>query len=143
MTHVLSISSAQLPKPNLPLFNHCFIDIPNNAREALLLELPTACKFIGDAIASGGQVLVQCRVELRACIIVCAYCKSISHSFFCVPLHNHQPVMFTRHVSPRQAFALVENGEPNNVEYHSPTRAHDTLCQPFRCTTQRTTSSVI
>ena len=83
MTHVLSISSAQLPKPNLPLFNHCFIDIPNNAREALLLELPTACKFIGDAIASGGQVLVQCRVELRACIIVCAYCESFSRFRFC------------------------------------------------------------
>jgi hypothetical protein len=33
MTHVLSISSAQLPKPDLPLFNHCFIDIPNNGRE--------------------------------------------------------------------------------------------------------------
>jgi len=81
MTHVLSISSAQLPKPDLPLFNHCFIDIPNNAREALLLELPTACKFISDAISSGGQVLVQCRVELRACIIVCAYCKSCSCPF--------------------------------------------------------------
>jgi dual specificity phosphatase 12 len=82
MTHVLSISSAQLPKPDLPLFNHCFIDIPNNGREALLLELPTACKFIGDAIAGGGQVLIQCRVELRACIVVCAYCKS----FFSLPL---------------------------------------------------------
>ncbi|KAG1738593.1 protein-tyrosine phosphatase-like protein [Suillus paluster] len=94
MTHVLSISSAQLPKPDLPLFNHCFIDIPNNGREALLLELPTACKFIGDAITSGGQVLVQCRVELRACIIVCAY------------------FMFTRHVSPRQALGLLESALP-------------------------------
>ncbi|KAJ8595799.1 phosphatases II [Rhizopogon salebrosus TDB-379] len=94
MTHVLSISSAQLPKPNLPLFNHCFIDIPNNAREALLLELPTACRFIENAIASDGQVLVQCRVELRACIIVCAY------------------LMFTRHVLPRQAFRLIESALP-------------------------------
>ncbi|KAG2137076.1 protein-tyrosine phosphatase-like protein [Suillus clintonianus] len=94
MTHVLSISSAQLPKPDLPLFNHCFIDIPNNGREALLLELPTACKFIGDAITGGGQVLVQCRVELRACIVVCAY------------------FMFTRHVSPRQALGLLESALP-------------------------------
>ncbi|KAG1766895.1 protein-tyrosine phosphatase-like protein [Suillus placidus] len=94
MTHVLSISSAQLPKPDLPLFNHCFIDIPNNGREALLLELPTACKFIGDAITGGGQVLVQCRVELRACIAVCAYFIS------------------TRHVSPRQAFGLLESALP-------------------------------
>jgi dual specificity phosphatase 12 len=31
------------------------------------------CKFIGDAIAHGSRVLVQCRVELRACIVVCAY----------------------------------------------------------------------
>ncbi|KAG2357210.1 protein-tyrosine phosphatase-like protein [Suillus spraguei] len=94
MTHVLSISSAQLPKPDLPLFNHCFIDIPNNGREALLLELPTACKFISNAITSGGQVLVQCRVELRACIVVCAY------------------LMFTRHVSPRQALGLLESALP-------------------------------
>ncbi|KAG1836007.1 protein-tyrosine phosphatase-like protein [Suillus subalutaceus] len=94
MTHVLSISSAQLPKPDLPLFNHCFIDIPNNGREALLLELPTACKFIGDAITGGGQVLVQCRVELRACIVVCAY------------------FMFSRHVSPRQALVLLESALP-------------------------------
>ncbi|KIK34485.1 hypothetical protein CY34DRAFT_97914 [Suillus luteus UH-Slu-Lm8-n1] len=94
MTHVLSISSAQLPKPDLPLFNHCFINIPNNGREALLLELPTACKFIGDAITGGGQVLVQCRVELRACIIVCAY------------------FMLTRRVSPRQALGLLESALP-------------------------------
>lgn len=94
MTHVLSISSAQLPKPDLPLFNHCFINIPNNGREALLLELPTACKFIGDAITGGGQVLVQCRVELRACIVVCAY------------------FMFSRHVSPRQALVLLESELP-------------------------------
>lgn len=94
MTHVLSISSAQLPKPDLPLFNHCFIDIPNNGREALLLELPTACKFIGDAIAGGGQVLIQCRVELRACIVVCAY------------------FMSSRHVSPRQALVLLESALP-------------------------------
>lgn len=94
MTHVLSISSAQLPKPDLPLFNHCFINIPNNGREALLIELPTACKFIGDAITGGGQVLVQCRVELRACIIVCAY------------------FMLTRRVSPRQALGLLESALP-------------------------------
>ena len=75
-THLLSISSAQLPKPSLPsIFQHRFIDVPNSAREALLLELPQMCKFIGDAIAHGSRVLVQCRVELRACIVVCAYRK--------------------------------------------------------------------
>ncbi|KAH7922579.1 phosphatases II [Leucogyrophana mollusca] len=95
MTHVLSIASAQLPTPNLPSnFNHFFIDIPNHAREALLLELPTACKFIGDAIANGGQVLVQCRVELRACIMVCAY------------------LMSTRKISPRKAFSVLESALP-------------------------------
>jgi len=29
-------------------------------------------------------------------------------------LHDHQLVMLTRHVSPHQAFRLVENGESNN-----------------------------
>jgi dual specificity phosphatase 12 len=95
VTHLLSISSAQLPKPNLPsIFQHCFIDVPNNAREALLLELSHVCKFIGDAIAQGGQVLVQCRVEVRACIVACAY------------------LMISRHISPRQAFAILETALP-------------------------------
>ncbi|KAF8839313.1 phosphatases II [Paxillus ammoniavirescens] len=95
VTHLLSISSAQLPKPNLPpIFQHCFIDIPNNAREALLLELPNACSFISDAISNGGRVLVQCRVELRACIIVCAH------------------LMASRHISPRQAYRILEAALP-------------------------------
>jgi len=94
-THLLSISSAQLPKPNLPsMFQHRFIDVPNNAREALLVELPQMCKFIGDAIAHGSRVLVQCRVELRACIAVCAY------------------LMASRNISPRQASAILEAALP-------------------------------
>lgn len=94
-THLLSISSAQLPKPNLPpTFEHCFIDVPNNAREALLLELPTACRFISDAIQSGKQVLIQCRVELRACIVACAY------------------LMTTRKLTPRQAHGVLKSALP-------------------------------
>lgn len=101
VTHLLSISSAQLPKPNLPsIFQHCFIDVPNNAREALLLELSHVCKFIGDAIAQGGQVLVQCRVEVRACIVACAYrerhCTGSVWSF-CSSLSSHD---FTAYISP-------------------------------------------
>ncbi|KAH7910329.1 protein-tyrosine phosphatase-like protein [Hygrophoropsis aurantiaca] len=100
MTHVLSIASAQLPTPKLPSnFHHFFIDIPNQAREALLLELPTACRFIGEAIAAGGQVLVQCRVELRACIMVSAY------------------LMSTRHLSSRNAFSVWESALP----FYTPT----------------------
>ncbi|KAI5987750.1 hypothetical protein F5J12DRAFT_553926 [Pisolithus orientalis] len=94
-THLLSISSAQLPKPNLPpTFEHCFIDIPNSARESLLLELPTACRFISDAIQKGKQVLIQCRVELRACIVACAY------------------LMTTRKLTPRQAHGVLESALP-------------------------------
>ncbi|KAF9235227.1 protein-tyrosine phosphatase-like protein [Melanogaster broomeanus] len=95
VTHLLSISSAQLPKPDIPpLFRHYFIDVPNSAREVLLLELPKACNFIGNAIADGGQVLVQCRVELRACIMVCAH------------------LMVSRNVSPRQAYGILEAALP-------------------------------
>ena len=99
-TYLLSISSAQLPKPTLPsTFQHCFVDVPNNAREALLLELPYVCKFIGDAIARGGRVLVQCRVELRACIVVCAYrerhCTGSAWSF-CSLLSSYG---FTEYIS--------------------------------------------
>ncbi|KAG9317910.1 protein-tyrosine phosphatase-like protein [Chiua virens] len=95
VTHLLSISSAQLPKPGLPSnFQHFFIDVPNNAREALLLELPYVCNFIGNAITQGSRVLVQCRVELRACIVACAY------------------LMVSRKLSPRQAYAVLEAALP-------------------------------
>lgn len=143
MTHVLSISSAQLPKPDLPLFNHCFIDIPNNGREALLLELPTACKFIGDAITNGGQVLVQCRVELRACIVVCAYCKWFLSPPLIYFLHGCQPVMFTRHVTPRQALGLLESGKFQTLNTYQAYVFTRVLFQRFHCIIPQTTSTVI
>ena len=100
-THLVSISSAQVPPPNLPsIIQHYFINVPNHAREALLLELPCVCKFIGDAIAGGGQVLVQCRAELRACIVVCAYRERHRTGFawsFRSLLSSHG---FTEYISP-------------------------------------------
>ncbi|KAG8219090.1 protein-tyrosine phosphatase-like protein [Butyriboletus roseoflavus] len=117
VTHLLSISSAQLPKPNLrSIFQHCFIDVPNSAREALLLELPNVCNFMGDAIVHGGRVLVQCRVELRACIVVCAYRKR----------HRTSPVYgFTKFISPsgirhpRSRYIRNSSSQPSFEHFHA------------------------
>lgn len=50
------------------------MNISNTAPEALLLALPAACDFIHAGLCQrGGGVLVHCRLETRACIIVAAY----------------------------------------------------------------------
>ena len=133
-THLLSISSAQLPKPTLPsIFHHRFIDVPNNAREALLLELPHVCKFIDDAIAHGSRVLVQCRVELRACIVVCAY-RERHCTVTCGRSAHSSPVMASRNIPPRQATSILEAGTSRALLTN---RLLNTFTQPFHFTIQR------
>lgn len=133
-THLLSISSAQLPKPNLPsIFQHCFIDVPNNAREALLLELPNVCKFMGDAIAHGGRVLVQCRVELRACIVVCAYRKRHRTGFVCSFCSLLPSYGFTKYISSsgiRDSRSRYVRSSSNHPIFSMFSRSPSTL-QPY------------
>lgn len=82
ITHLLSLSPAQLSSAVLPSSTkHFHINVSDHEQTSLLLALPSACKFIQDAISKGGQVLVHCLTESRACVVVCAFCES----FNCLP----------------------------------------------------------
>ena len=93
ITHVLSISPAQISSAALTSINkHHQINIHNYSPDELLVELPGACNFIREALDAGGQVLVHCRVESRACIVVCAH---RTHIIFLIT----PPLTFQRHNS--------------------------------------------
>jgi hypothetical protein len=84
MTHVVSLSPAQLELPHNVMNSiiHRHVNIPTYRPESLIVALPEICDFIRDATSSGGQVLVHCVIESRACIVVTAYCElSFSSSF--------------------------------------------------------------
>jgi dual specificity phosphatase 12 len=69
----LTISPSQTTSIVLNSVKHRHMNVSNTCKEALLLSLSEACDFIGDALTRHGQVLVHCRAEMRACIIVAAY----------------------------------------------------------------------
>jgi len=77
ITHFLTISPSQTKSlgPG-SLIKHHHISISNTVQESLLLALTEACDFIGTALCRHGQVLVHCRAEMRACIVIAAYIMS-------------------------------------------------------------------
>ena len=54
--------------------NH-HVSINSQSPEALLLVLPSICDYIRDSVKNNGLVLLHCRIESRACMVVCAYRK--------------------------------------------------------------------
>ncbi|KAG6868111.1 hypothetical protein C0993_007489 [Termitomyces sp. T159_Od127] len=106
ITHVLSISPTKIPSAALTcLQKHQHIDLTDQ-KDALLLALPNACRFIKEAIESGGQVLVHSLVETTACIVVCAFSSfpSVLSTTSSSPLFL---VMFANGLSGREALAKV------------------------------------
>ncbi|KAG6878804.1 hypothetical protein C0992_007648 [Termitomyces sp. T32_za158] len=94
ITHVLSISPTKIPSAALThLQKHQQINLPDQ-KGALLLALPNACRFIKEAIESGGQVLVHSRVETTACIVACA------------------SIMFANNLSSKEALAKIHKALP-------------------------------
>jgi len=102
ITHVLSISPAQISSAALTsIKKHHQINIHNYSPDELLVELPGACNFIREALDAGGQVLVHCRVESRACIVVCAH------------------LMSARKIPPNTACSILEDGTTDtNFLFH-------------------------
>ncbi|KAF8076945.1 protein-tyrosine phosphatase-like protein [Lyophyllum atratum] len=95
VTHLLSVSPAEIPLANLSsLKKHCHIKLPNQRKDELLVALPDACAFIQAAIESGGQVLVHSATESTACIVVCAF------------------LMSTQQLLADEAYALIEDALP-------------------------------
>jgi len=96
MTHIISLSPAQLQLPTSVTNSviHQHINIPTFKPESLIVALPQICEFICDAVDGGGQVLVHCVIESRACIVVSAY------------------LMHSRNISAAEAFSMIEEALP-------------------------------
>ncbi|KAG6825364.1 hypothetical protein H0H92_003960, partial [Tricholoma furcatifolium] len=104
ITHVLSISPAQIPSTALTyLEKHQHIEIPVLRKHALLLALPDACRFIEDAISAGGEVLVHSQVETTACIVVCAFCSDVCEGTITQGSFCEDPAGFT----PLQHYEII------------------------------------
>jgi len=90
ITHLLSLPPAQSSSSVLTSVKHNHLNIPSYSQEALLLALPDACKYIHNALEDGGQILVHCLAESRACTVVCAY------------------LMFSKNIPPSDAVVILE-----------------------------------
>ncbi|KAH9965764.1 protein-tyrosine phosphatase-like protein [Russula dissimulans] len=82
LTHCLSLSPSATFPNNIGLtYNH--IEIPQSNKMALLLALPSICRYIQDALDNRGRILVHCLTETTAAIVACAYRKSPLCPLFC------------------------------------------------------------
>jgi dual specificity phosphatase 12 len=71
-THCISLSPSATFPSNIGL-NHSHIEIPPSNKAALLLSLPTICKYIQDALDKRGRVLVHCQIESTTAVVACAF----------------------------------------------------------------------
>jgi len=75
ITHILSVCReaipAELPEAGI---RHYRIEVEDIDYEDLLIHLPSACRFIDEALRSGGVVLVHCVQGIsRSAAVVAAY----------------------------------------------------------------------
>ncbi|KAH9002279.1 protein-tyrosine phosphatase-like protein [Lactarius hatsudake] len=93
LTHCISLSPSAAIPSNIGL-KHSHIEIPTSNKAALLLSLPTVCKYIQDALEHRGRVLVHSLTESTAAIVACAY------------------LMWSRHASYKQAYRTLHEALP-------------------------------
>lgn len=77
ITHILSVCSDPIPG-EVPAsgIRHMRISIDDVDYADLLIHLPSACKFIDQALRSGGVVFVHCVQGIsRSAAVVAAYCR--------------------------------------------------------------------
>ncbi|KAG7447822.1 phosphatases II [Guyanagaster necrorhizus] len=93
VTHVLSLAPATMP--DLPsTVGHRHFSVHGENRADLLVTLPDCCRFIRDAVADNGVVLVHSIMESRACIVVGAY------------------LMYLRNLTPKQVSSCIQEALP-------------------------------
>lgn len=93
ITHILSVCCDQIPA-EVPEsgFRHMRIAVEDVPSANLLIHLPVACRWIDQALRSGGVVLVHCYQGLsRSAAVIAAY------------------IMWSRRVTAAQAMEFVRN----------------------------------
>ncbi|KZP09985.1 phosphatases II [Athelia psychrophila] len=114
VSHLLTISPSQITSLALKSISHRHLDVTSSSKEALLLALPEACAYIRESLAAGqSHVLVHCRTEMRACIVIAAYLMSsqkITSGEASLTLEKVLPLFertpnFTRHLELFEACA--------------------------------------
>lgn len=114
ITHILSVCTDPIPA-EVPESGICHLRIPVEDVDYadLLIQMPTACRFIEQSLRSGGVVLVHCGQGLsRSPAIVAAYCKLIT-TFFLIclsKLTNRVIVMWSKRVGVAAAVDMVRDG---------------------------------
>jgi dual specificity phosphatase 12 len=93
LTHCISLSPSATFPSNIGL-KHNHIEIPQSNKAALLLALPSICKYIQDVMDNRGRILVHCLTESTAAIVVCAY------------------LMWSRRASYKQAYRVLHEALP-------------------------------
>ncbi|KAF5322269.1 hypothetical protein D9619_000122 [Psilocybe cf. subviscida] len=94
VTHLVSLSPAEISSAATLVTNHHHISINGHSPEALLLALPDVVSYIQNALKEeGNMVLVHCLIESRVCIAASAY------------------LMASQKISPARASAAIQEGE--------------------------------
>ncbi|KAJ7849951.1 protein-tyrosine phosphatase-like protein [Mycena olivaceomarginata] len=97
ITHVLSLCPDFLEINAAGIVQHLILPMVDDEHFDLLQYLPSTCKFIQEALDSGGRVLVHCVMGIsRSATVVCAY------------------LMFSQHISVAQAIRLVRKRRPKS-----------------------------
>ena len=75
ITHLLSV--CQDFPPEGP--NHLIVPVQDSEYDDILIHLPGACRFIQNAVESGGRVLVHCHMGIsRSATVIAAYCEIVT-----------------------------------------------------------------
>ena len=111
ITHIVSLGSEPIPADNPASgIRHLRIRVEDIDYADLLIHLPVACRFIEDAISTGGVVLVHCVQGLsRSAAVVAAYCMS-RVLFSPSSRADVIAVMYSRRIEATEAMEIVRRG---------------------------------
>ena len=114
ITHIVSVCADPIPG-EVPAsgISHMRISVEDVDYADLLIHLPSACRFIDQALRSGGVVFVHCVQGIsRSATVVAAYCRfSILFSFLAIDNLYKHAVMWSRRMNTTQALNTVRNGK--------------------------------
>lgn len=124
ITHILSVCLESIPaqSPQSGIV-HMRIPVEDKNHADLLIWLPHACRFIDDALRSGGIVLVHGVHGLsRGATVMAAYRKSIPNKLVTLIFNEFITVMRSRQISPTEALDIVRR------RVYSGKSSYNTLC---------------